>query len=44
MLVTRLLMSCGWLLQGMRSDTKLYLLMKRIFIRLGLALANVERH
>jgi tetratricopeptide (TPR) repeat protein len=43
MLVTRVLVNCGWMLHQMRSDAKLFMLMKKIFTCLGLERANVER-
>jgi tetratricopeptide (TPR) repeat protein len=42
-LVTRVLVKCGWMLHQMRSDAKLFMLMKKIFTCLGLERANVER-
>jgi Tetratricopeptide repeat len=42
MLVTRVLVNCGWVLSGMRADAKLFIFMKRIFTHLGLNWAVVE--
>jgi hypothetical protein len=43
MLVTHVLVNCGWLLNEMRADAKLFMLMMTIFTRLGLDWAKVEQ-
>jgi Tetratricopeptide repeat len=42
-LVTRILVNCGWLLHNTRADTKLFLLMMNIYIWLKLDRSRVER-
>ena len=42
-LVTRILVNCGWFLHKMRADTKLFMLMKKIYRWLKLDQSKVER-
>jgi tetratricopeptide (TPR) repeat protein len=43
MLVTRVLVHCGWLLHTMRADVTLFVLMRKIFVRLKLDPSKCKR-
>ena len=43
MLVAHILMNCGWLLNEMRADKKLFMLIRTSFTRLGLDWATVKK-
>ena len=42
-LVARVLVNCGWVLHDLRADAKLFLLLTKIFARLGLDRLKVDR-
>jgi hypothetical protein len=43
MLVTRVLVICGWLLYDMRADAKLFVLMNKLLAHLGSDRLTVEK-
>jgi len=42
MMITRILMNCGWLLHGMRDDAKVFILMNQLSTHLGLDRLTVD--